>query len=184
MTLLFSWRLNSLIFNFLLSINQINTLKKSVLSGRVSLQRFGTTRDRAPFRRRPAPVHHQLMITFIRPCRPPGPSASGVPVPLGAGETLSGKAVPVKSEAAPSASPWLTCEGRIQARRGTVWGGSRGPQRGPGRVARGFARPSRRGWIWAASQVLRMLWARAAAPPPTLRLAPQLALAGSHAWLL
>lgn len=43
----------------------------------------------------------------------PGPSASGVPVSLGAGRTLGSKAVPVKSEPAPSGSPPVTCAGRI-----------------------------------------------------------------------
>ena len=56
---------------------------------------------------------HQLTTTTIRPCRPPGPSASGVPVSLGAGRTLSSKAVPVKSEPAPSGSPPVTCTRRI-----------------------------------------------------------------------
>ncbi len=46
-------------------------------------------------------------------CRPPGPSASGVPVSLGAGRTLSSKAVSVKSEAALSGSPAVTCAGGI-----------------------------------------------------------------------
>jgi hypothetical protein len=67
----------------------------------------------APSRSRPVRVRHQLMITAFRPCRPPGPSASGVPVSLGAGRTLGSKAVPVKSEPAPSGSPPVTCAGRI-----------------------------------------------------------------------
>src|ERR1700733_13316797 len=56
---------------------------------------------------------HQLTTTTFRPCRPPGPSASGAPVSLGAGRTLSSKAVSVKSEPAPSGSPPATCTGRI-----------------------------------------------------------------------
>jgi hypothetical protein len=122
---------------------------------------------RAPFRRRPGPVHHQLMMTFVRPCRPPRTVRQRRSGSLGAGETLSGKEVSVKSEAASSTPPLLTCDGGIEGLRDTVSDRSRTSQRALGGTSPGSPGPAaghgsgpsqkfwraRAAWLAGAAQV-------------------------------